>query len=81
MPSSPRLCPSICYVGIVSFVAEFNSLPLESLVKRSLSAGIQAVRESMAKTKLSLADFAHLISPAGGELLEHMGRRSHAMTQ
>ena len=35
----------------------------------------------MAKTKLSLADFAHLISPAGGELLEHMGRRSHAMTQ
>ena len=81
MPSSSRLCPSICYVGIVSFVAEFNSLPLESLVKRSQSAGVQAVRESMAKTKLSLADFAHLISPAGGELLEHMGRRSHAMTQ
>jgi len=65
----------------VSFVVEFNSLPLESLVKRSQSAGVQAVRESMAKTKLSLADFAHLISPAGGELLEHMGRRSHAATQ
>jgi 2-iminoacetate synthase len=65
----------------VSFVAEFNSLPLAALVKRSQSAGIQAVRESMAKTKLSLADFAHLISPAGGELLEHMGRRSHAATQ
>ena len=81
MPSSPRLCPSIWYVGVVSFVAEFNSLPLESLVKRSLSAGIQAVRESMVKTKLSLADFAHLISPAGGELLEHLGRRSHAATQ
>jgi len=65
----------------VSFVAEFNSLPLEPLVKRSQSAGIPAVRESMAKTKLALADFAHLISPAGAELLEHMGRRSHAMTQ
>jgi 2-iminoacetate synthase len=65
----------------VSFVAEFNSLPLESLVKRSQSAGVQAVRESMAKTKLLLTDFAHLISPAGGELLEHMGRRSHAATQ
>jgi 2-iminoacetate synthase len=65
----------------VSFVAEFNSLPLESLVKRSQSAGTQAVRESMAKTKLSLADFAHLISPAAAELLEHMGRRSHVMTQ
>ena len=65
----------------MSFVAEFNSLPLAALVKRSQSAGAQAVRESMAKSKLSLADFAHLISPAGGELLEHMGRRSHAMTQ
>jgi 2-iminoacetate synthase len=65
----------------VSFVAEFNSLPLESLVKRSQSAGVQAVRESMAKSELSFADFAHLISPAAAELLEHMGRRSHAMTQ
>jgi 2-iminoacetate synthase len=65
----------------VSFVAEFNSLPLEALVKRSKSAGVPAVRESMAKAKLSLADFAHLISPAGGELLEHMGRRSQALTQ
>jgi len=68
----------LCFV---SFVAEFNSLPLESLVKRSQTAGIQAVRESMAKAKLSLADFAHLISPAAAEFLEHMGRRSHAMTQ
>ena len=81
MPSSPRLCPLICYVGVVSFVAEFNSLPLEPLVKRSQTAGVQAVRESMAKAKLSLADFANLISPAAAELLEHMGRRSHAMTQ
>ena len=81
MPSSPRLCPPICYVGVVSFVAEFKSLPLGPLVKRSQTAGVQAVRESMAKTKLSLADFAHLISPAATELLEHMGRRSHVMTQ
>ncbi len=65
----------------MSFVAEFNSLPLESLVKRSQSAGVQAVRESMAKTKLSLADFANLISPVAGELLEAMGQKSHAMTQ
>jgi 2-iminoacetate synthase len=65
----------------VGFIAEFKSLPLESLVKRSLTAGVQAVRESVAKTKLSLADFANLISPVAAELLEHMGRRSHAMTQ
>jgi 2-iminoacetate synthase len=65
----------------VSFVSEFNSLPLPSLVKRSLDAGPGAVRESLAKSKLSLADFATLISPAASESLEHMGRRSHAMTQ
>ncbi|HEX7618019.1 MAG TPA: 2-iminoacetate synthase ThiH [Verrucomicrobiae bacterium] len=65
----------------MSFVAEFNSLPFSSLVKRSLDAGAGSIRESMAKSKLSLADFANLISPAASELLEHMGRRSHAMTK
>ena len=65
----------------MSFVAEFNSLPLPTLVKRSLDAGAASVRESMARSKLSLADFANLISPAAAGLLEHMGRRSQAMTQ
>jgi 2-iminoacetate synthase len=65
----------------VSFVPEFNSLPLPALVKRSLDAGADSVRESLAKSKLSLADFATLISPAASEFLEHMGRRSHAMTK
>jgi 2-iminoacetate synthase len=65
----------------VSFVSEFNSLPLAALVKRSLSAGSQAVQESLAKTKLTLADFAQLISPAAGEFLEIVARRSHALTQ
>ncbi len=35
----------------------------------------------MARPKLGLADFANLISPAASELLEHLGRRSRAMTQ
>jgi 2-iminoacetate synthase len=65
----------------VNFVAEFDSLPLPSLVQRSLTAGSPAVRESLAKSKLTLNDFAHLISPAAAELLEPMSRRSHIMTQ
>jgi 2-iminoacetate synthase len=65
----------------VSFVSEFNSLPREALVKRSQNASVAAAQESLAKTKLSLADFAQLISPPAGELLETMGRRSHTMTQ
>jgi 2-iminoacetate synthase len=67
----------LCFV---SFVPEFNSLPLPLLVKRSLDTNADAVRESLAKSKLSLADFANLISPAAGEFLEILGRRAHAMT-
>jgi 2-iminoacetate synthase len=65
----------------VSFVAEFNTLPLAALVQRSLTASTQAARASMDKTRASLDDFAHLISPAGAELLEPLSRRSQRMTQ
>ena len=65
----------------MSFVAEFNSLPLASLVLRAQTASLTAARESLSKERLSLADFAQLISPAAGELLEHMSRRSQALTQ
>ena len=65
----------------MSFVPEFNSLPVPSLVQKSLAAGAAAVRVSLAKPKPSLADFANLISPAAADFLEHLGRRSHAMTQ
>ncbi len=65
----------------MSFVSEFNSLPLAALAKRSLTFGSEAAREAMAKAKLSLADFAALISPAASELLENLGRRAHALTQ
>ncbi|MSU58272.1 MAG: 2-iminoacetate synthase ThiH [Pedosphaera sp.] len=65
----------------MSFVAELNSLPLSALVKRSLDTNLAAARESVAKESFSLADFAQLISPAAGKLLEPMGRRSQALTQ
>jgi 2-iminoacetate synthase len=65
----------------VSFVTEFNSLPLDALVKKSLAADTTDVRASLEKSKLSLNDFAHLISPAGGEFLELLGARSQKMTQ
>ena len=65
----------------MSFVAEFNSLPVSSLVKRSLAAKTDDVRASLAKPALSLADFAQLISPAGSQDLEHLSRRSNVMTQ
>jgi len=65
----------------VSFVSEFNALPLAALAKRAPTLGSAAAREAMARSKMSLADFAALISPGGSDLLEHMGRRAHALTQ
>jgi len=47
-----------------------------------LTADSTAVRASLAKTRLGLGDFAHLISPAAAEpeLLEQMAQRAHALT-
>jgi hypothetical protein len=41
----------------VSFVAEFNSLPLDALVKRSLATGTAAARESHGKIKIVAGRF------------------------
>jgi 2-iminoacetate synthase len=65
----------------VSIVAEFDSLPLADLVRRSQTASTTAAREAILKPRLSLADFAALISPAAGELLETMGRRANTLTK
>jgi len=65
----------------VSFVAEFKSLPVGTLVKRSLGASMAAVQSSLEKERPGLEDFAHMISPAGSELLEALSRRSQQLTQ
>ena len=46
-----------------------------------MRASTAQVRESLAKHPPTLADFARLISPAAGECLESMGRRSQQLTQ
>ena len=65
----------------MTFVTEFNALPLADLLQRSLTASAPAARASLGKSELSLTDFAHLISPAAAELLEPLSRRSRQMTQ
>jgi 2-iminoacetate synthase len=64
----------------VSFVSEFNSLPLAALVKKSAESSVAAARASATKTSFSLAHFAALISPAGGEILESLCQRSQQLT-
>ncbi len=65
----------------MSFVAEFESLPVAALVRRALGASRAAARASLERGRLGLEDFAHLISPAGLELLEGLSRRSQQLTQ
>ena len=65
----------------MSFTAELKSLPLPALVTRSQGATLAAVRDSLTNDRRALADFAHLISPAAGALLEDLGRRSQELTQ
>lgn len=65
----------------MSFVANFNALPLDALLERALNAPAAAAGASLAKAGLSLEDFVHLISPAAAELLEPLSRRSQQMTR
>src|SRR5437762_4653091 len=65
----------------MSFLAQFNALPIEALLARSRQASLASAQASLRQGRPSLADFAHLISPAAGELLEQMGHRSQALTR
>jgi 2-iminoacetate synthase len=52
-----------------------------SLLELSRQTGTHDVKALLRQPCLSLADFAQLISPAAGELLEPLCRRSQAITQ
>lgn len=65
----------------MSFVTEFNNLPLNGLAKKSLGTSLAAAREAAGKNSFSPADFAALISPAAAEDLEILCARSQKMTQ
>src|SRR5213592_2622598 len=65
----------------MSFAAEFDALPISWLLDRSRATGTAVIRGLFDRGPLALAEFAQLLSPAAGELLELLGRRSHALTQ
>jgi len=66
---------------VVSFVDEFRQLPWRSLGERARTASTAAVRASLGRGTLDLTDLAHLLSPAAGDGLEALGRRSQALTR
>ncbi|MDB6022311.1 MAG: thiH [Pedosphaera sp.] len=65
----------------MSFVGHFNELRLDALVQHSLATKADAIRQSLARPRLSLTDFAQLIAPAGTELLEPLCQKSQQLTR
>jgi 2-iminoacetate synthase len=72
--------PGFATVRSVSFVAEFNRLPLGSLVERSLDTTASELAAVMSRPLRGLNDFAALISSVAQTHLEEFSRRSHALT-
>jgi 2-iminoacetate synthase len=65
----------------MSFTPQLDALPMKLLIERSLNSCSAAVVESMTKPRLSLLDFAHLISPVATNFLEPMGVHSCHITR
>ena len=65
----------------MSFVAAFNALPLESLLVRANDASPADVTRALGRERLSLGDFADLLSPEAGAHLDVMAARSQALTR
>jgi 2-iminoacetate synthase len=65
----------------VSFVAEFNSLRLPSWLKLSAGTSLKEAKAALSQPRLSLEDFARLLSPAAEELLEPLSQRSQQVTR
>ena len=65
----------------MSFVHEFNALPLAGLMRQATAASGEQVRASLAASGRTLADFARLLSPAAAEQLEAMGGEANRLTR
>ncbi len=65
----------------MSFVAALEALPLSALLDRAREGTAGEARRSLRRGRLSLADFAALLSPGAGAVLEEMAERSQALTR
>lgn len=64
----------------MSFLAQFDRLPIADLLARAHTAGPAEVRAALTQDPRSLAGFAALLSPAAGEFLPELARRARALT-
>ncbi|MCX6881248.1 MAG: 2-iminoacetate synthase ThiH [Verrucomicrobia bacterium] len=65
----------------MSFVSQFNQLPIGEWMTRAHSANLSAVQKVLEKPRLTLSDFPELLSLAASESLETMSQRSQELTR
>src|ERR1700722_8433168 len=73
--------PASAILPAMSFIGELDGLPLEALLAEAGGASAAVATESLGKSSLTLRDFARLLSPAAGGLLETLANRSQALTR
>ena len=65
----------------VSFVEQFNQLPIKGLCQKAKEASELEVSAALAKDNLKLKDLAVLLSPRARNKLESLAKRSNLITQ
>ncbi len=65
----------------MSFVSQFNQLPIGEWMTRAHSANLSAVQKVLEKPRLTLSDFPELLSLAASASLETMSQRSQELTR
>ncbi len=65
----------------MSFVQEFDQLPIASLLRHANECDAASAQASLLRARPTLEDFAHLISPAATPHLEKMALKSQQLTR
>ena len=65
----------------MSFVGQFDRLPIDALWGKARDASDKEVSAALAKREPGLADLAALLSPAAAGQLEPLAKRAHQLTQ
>ena len=65
----------------MSFVAQFDRLPIDALCRTAETASEAEVATALTKREPGLADLAVLLSPAAAGQLERLAKRSNQLTQ
>tara|TARA_B100000614_G_scaffold49338_1_gene42316 strand:- start:6911 stop:8113 length:1203 start_codon:yes stop_codon:yes gene_type:complete len=65
----------------VSFVEQFDHLPIDALCRTAQEASEMEVAAALARRDLDLANLATLLSPAAAGQLERLAKRSNRLTQ